>query len=187
MELTRSRTFTIEDFRALPEIRPALEFFGRRVIQKMSPKLPHSIIQGELFFAITCHTKAKRQGRAYPELRCEFGGSSHIFDLCYFAQERMPDPTSPADRDQIEVPPDLAIEILSPGQTVGELKRKLRSAIRRGVRIGWLIDEARRQVEIVRPGRRARVLEHGDVIDGEDVLPGFCLALDEMLGWVAGN
>lgn len=185
--LTRSRPFSIDDFRSIPEVRPALEYFGGRVIQKVSPKLPHSIIQLELGVVLLTYSRAKQLGRAYSELRCTFRGDSHVFDLCFFSQDRLPDPTSPADRDQIEVPPDLAIEILSPGQTVGELKRKLRSAIRRGVRVGWLVDEARRHVHVLRSGRKPRVLEIGDVLDGEDVLPGFSLSLDEMFSWVAGN
>lgn len=187
MPTVESRRFTLADFRTLPEISPPLEYFGRRVIQKVSPKLPHSVIQAELLIVLALHNRATKQGRVYPELRCTFGWASHVFDLCVFVADRLPDPTDPADRDDILVPPDLAIEIRSPGQTVGELAGKLRSAVRRGVRAGWLIDESRRRVQVVRPRTKARILSPGDALDGEDVLPGFRLPLDEVFGWVGGR
>jgi len=187
MATVKPKAFSIDDFRALPEVKPSLEFFGGRVIQKMSPKLPHSIIQSELMLVLYAYAKPSRIGRVYPELRCTFGGSSHVFDLCFFAQDRLPDPTKPADRDEVATPPDLAVEILSPGQTVGELSRKLRSAIRRGVRLGWLIDEHRRNVHVLHPTRKPQVLRAGGVLSGEDVLPGFALPVAELFGWVDGN
>lgn len=64
MSSIESRRLTLADFRTLPDISPPLEYFGRRVLQKMSPKLPHSIIQGELLFALTTHVRATQQGRA---------------------------------------------------------------------------------------------------------------------------
>ena len=164
-----------------------MEFFGGRVIQKMSPRLPHGIIQLELGSVLLIHARASKLGRAYSELRCTFGGSSHVFDLCFFVRDRLPDPTNLVDRDKICAPPDLAIEILSPGQTVGELARKLRSAVRRGVRLGWLIDEKRRGVHVFHPTRPPLILRPGDILTGAEVLPGFALPVAELFGWVDGN
>jgi len=187
MATVKPNIFTIKDFRALPEVRPSLEFFGGRVIQKMSPTWPHGIIQIELGAYLIAFARPGRLGRAVTELRCTFGGSSYVFDLCFFVRNRLPDPTSPVDREEVSTPPDLAVEILSPGQTVGELSRKLRSAIRRGVRLGWLIDEARRNVHVFHPAKKPQVLRAGDVLSGGEVLPGFALAIDELFGWVGGN
>jgi len=187
MDAVKAKVFSIEDFRALPEVRPSLEFFGGRVIQKMSPKLPHSIIQTRLSSRLLVYAEPIGLGLPYVELRCTFSGNSHVFDLSFFVQNRLPDPTSPIDCDDIRTPPDLAVEILSPGQTVGELSRKLRSAIRRGVRLGWLIDEARRNVHVFHPAKKPQVLRAGDVLSGGEVLPGFALAIDELFGWVGGN
>ena len=187
MDTINSHRFSIEGFRTLPEVKPPLEFFGGRVIQKMSPRLPHSIVQTELSFALLSHTKLTRQGRAYTELRCTFGGSSHVFDLSFFVQSRLPDGRNLADRLEVGSPPDLAVEILSLGQTVGELSRKLRSAIRRGVRLGWLIDESHRTIHVFHPTRKPLVLKPGDMLSGEDLLPGFALAVDEIFRWVDMN
>lgn len=120
-------------------------------------------------------------------MRCTFGGASHVFDLCIFVAGRLPDPTDPADRDDVLAPPDLTIEIRSPGQTIGELVGKLRSSLRGGVRLGWLVDESRRRVHVLRPRTKTQALHPGDVLGGEDVLPGFRLPIDELIGWVGGG
>ena len=112
-----------------------------------------------------------------------FGGQSlMVFDLSFFVRDRQPDPINPQDKNEIRRPPNLAVEILSPGQTAGELSRKLRSAIRRGVRLGWLIDDRKRQVHVLCPGIKSRILRPGDTLDGGDVLPGDILPVAELFG-----
>jgi Uma2 family endonuclease len=174
----------LDQFLRLPEMRPPLEFFGGRAIQKMSPKLRHSIIQGEMYFEITNHARPRGLGVAFVELRCNFKGSSYVFDLSFFCGDRTPDLGAIDERSDVEIAPDLAIEVLSPGQTVGELKKKLRSAIRGGLRLGWLIDPIHRQILVLRAGRVPEVLRPGDILDGDPVVPGFLIPLDVVFGWL---
>jgi len=176
----------LEQFRRLPEIEPPLEYYAGRITQKMSPRLSHSVIQGEMFLGLTTFIRPRKLGRVFMELRCTFGGSSIVPDLSYFREDRMPDPTSRVDRESVAFPPDLTIEIISPGQTVGELKKKIRAALRGGVQLGWLIDQDRRRAFVLRPGKKAEMLGPGDRLSGEGVIPGFLLAIDEMFGWLDG-
>ena len=187
MSSIASKPFALDDFLALPEVRPALEYHGGRLIQKMSPRWKHGIIQPDLTACLNAFARPRRLGRAVTELRCTFGGESHVFDIAYFARDRIPTPEEQEAVGGIPSPPDLAIEILSPGQTVGELSRKLRSAVRRGVRLGWLIDDRKRAVRVLRPGGKPVVLRVGDVLDGGDVLPGFTLPVADLFGWLDDN
>ena len=88
MAMIKPQRYSIADFLTLPEIYPPLEFFGGRVIQKQSPKLPHGIIQGEVFYNLRAHVQPSRLGQVYIELRCVFGGSSHVFDLSFSRLDR---------------------------------------------------------------------------------------------------
>jgi Uma2 family endonuclease len=45
------------------------------------------------------------------------------------------------------------------------------------VRLGWLIDPQKQQVEIYRPGQEVELLQSPTMLSGEDVLPGFTLDL----------
>jgi Uma2 family endonuclease len=84
--------------------------------------------------------------------------------------------------------PDFVIELRS--ETVGEaspaetslkkLQQKMQEYQDNGVRLGWLIDPQHEQVEIYRLGQDVEVLEKPTVLSGEDVLPGFMLALDSI-------
>ena len=174
----------LKQFLRLPEFKPALDYYGGRAIQKMSPKLRHSIIQGEMFLKLVEHARPKKLGDVFPELRCTFRGGSYVFDLSFFLQERLPKPDAEDERADVTIAPDLVLEILSPGQTVGELKKKMGSALRGGVRLGWLIAPARKQILILQKKQKPEVLTCGDILTGKDVLPGFALPVEEIFGWL---
>ena len=187
MKATTGKRAALEVCRRVPELEPPLEYYAGRIIQKLATRLVHSIIQSQFLLKLHTYCRPAKLGDVYLELRSTFGGISIVPDLSYFRQDRMPDPTNPVDREDVLFAPDLIIEILSPNQTVGELSRKLRSAIRRGVRLGWLIDEGHRTVHVFHPTGKPQVLRSGDVLSGEDIVPGFALLLDEMFGWVDEN
>jgi Uma2 family endonuclease len=172
---------TLEQFLMLPEFKPALEFIGGRIIQKMSPKFPHSVIQGELLMALNTFARPRKLGRAYPELRAVFGGAARTPDVSFYKSDRIPKPIFDED---VLLPPDIAIEILSTGQTVAELRLKLRHSLKHGSKLGWLIHPARKQIHVIRPGKKSQLLKIGDLLSGEDVLPGFSLSLEEIFGWL---
>lgn len=78
-----------------------------------------------------------------------------------------------------EVPPLLAVEILSPGDRPGKVMRKIKDYLRAGVGLVWLIDPETRNVTVYQPGREPSLVEQDQELAGEDVLPGFsCLAGD---------
>ena len=183
MGITKEQLTGIDAFLLLPEFKPALDYYDERAIQKMSPKLRHSIIQGRMYLKLTSHIESVGEGgAAYPELRCTFRKRSFVFDLSYFREGRIPT-LSEDHRADVTEPPDLAIEILSPGQPLGELRRKFRAAIRGGVALGWLINPIQGQILIFRPAGKTVVLKPGEILLGEAVLPGFALRVDEILGW----
>jgi Uma2 family endonuclease len=173
--------YTLTQFLRLPEFKPALEYIGGRIIQKMSPKLPHSVIQSELLLALNTFARPRKLGRVFPELRAVFGGSAQVPDLSFYAAHRVPKVVGDED---VTIPADIAVEILSPGQTVGELRLKLRHSLRHGSRLGWLIQPSRKRIHVLRPGQKSRILKVGDDLSGEDVLPGFLLSLEEIFGWI---
>lgn len=49
-----------------------------------------------------------------------------------------------------------------------------------GVRLGWLIDTTKKQVEIYRQGQDVEVLESPTMLSGEEVLPEFLLDLNKV-------
>jgi Uma2 family endonuclease len=74
-----------------------------------------------------------------------------------------------------EVPPVLAVEVLSPTDKVNKVNRKIADYLRSGVGLVWLADPEERTVTVYRRGREPRLHEASEELAGEDVLPGLTL------------
>jgi Uma2 family endonuclease len=178
------RGMTLQQFLRLPEAKPALEYVEGMVVQKVSPKTRHSVLQAELLVVLRSHGRSRKLGRPYPELRCTFGGRSLVPDLSFFAHGRIPKDTSGMPVDDVFLAPELAIEIISPGQTIKNLSARAQRCVINGVVACWVIQPTRRQVHVFRRGQPPETLELGDTLEEPDVLPGSALALEELFGWL---
>lgn len=100
-------------------------------------------------------------------------------DVAFIAWRSLPDGRVP-DTAIPEVAPDLAIEILSKGNTPGEMARKRQDYFAAGVRLIWIIDPVARCVEIYLNPDDHIVRTERDSLDGGQVLPGFSVALSDL-------
>lgn len=74
--------------------------------------------------------------------------------------------------------PDFVLELRSPSDRMGPLKKKMEEYRANGARLGWLIDPARQEVFIYRAaGKAPERLVDPATVSGEDVLPGFTLEM----------
>jgi Uma2 family endonuclease len=99
-------------------------------------------------------------------------------DAAFVRKERIP--PGYRLRSFIPVAPDLAVEVLSSSNTHREIERKIALYLAAGTTLVWVAHPLRQTVEVVRPGVERRLLRSGDVLDGEDVLPGFRLPVAEI-------
>ena len=114
-----------------------------------------------------------------------------------FVLERDPDTVLPPDvafvrRERIEAsgfpatfwegPPDLAVEVTSPGDTRREVEEKVASWLAAGTCLVWVVDPKRVVVEIHEPDGAPRRLERSDMLDGEPLFPGFRLPVTDIFG-----
>ncbi len=96
-------------------------------------------------------------------------------DVAFVARDRVVD-----TEKFIPLAPDLAIEVLSPGDTFSEVDERVEAWLGYGTREVWVVDPRRRTVQIFRPGRPAEALTEQDAIDGGDLLPGFRLVVRDL-------
>jgi Uma2 family endonuclease len=69
--------------------------------------------------------------------------------------------------------PDLAVEVVSPGDTVGEVDEKVKAWLDAGVVMVWVVDPAWRSVTVYRSARDIETLTEDERLDGQEVVPGF--------------
>jgi Uma2 family endonuclease len=82
-------------------------------------------------------------------------------------------PSVPHGRPYLDGAPDLAVEILSPGNTRKGMAEHVALYLRTGSRLVWVVDPIRLTITVHRPNHDTVVLHVGDQLSGEDVLPGF--------------
>jgi Uma2 family endonuclease len=111
-----------------------------------------------------------------------FAGRVRMPDIAYISWDRLPGrqrPTEPV----WDVAPNLAIEILSPLNTPGEMRRKRDDFFATDVQLVWEIDPVARTVAVfTRPDAPDAVLAVPAVLDAAPVLPGVTPPLADLFG-----
>lgn len=76
--------------------------------------------------------------------------------------------------------PDLAVEILSPGDRRGAVLAKVEDWLTAGVSLLWVIDSKRVTAKVYRADGSVSLVTSTGELDGEDVVPGFRCALADV-------
>jgi len=76
--------------------------------------------------------------------------------------------------------PDLMVEVLSPSDTIDVMEEKLAQLFSEGMRLAWVVHPRRRSVHVYHSLTESRVLTGEDVLDGENVIPGFKMELSRI-------
>ena len=76
--------------------------------------------------------------------------------------------------------PDFVVELRSPSDRLSVLQEKMQESLNNGVQLGWLIDPIDKQIYIYRPDQSVEVLEDPVSLQGDPVLPGFLLPVQEL-------
>jgi Uma2 family endonuclease len=186
MVQTPIKSISLEAFLKLPATKPASEFVDGQIIQKPMPQGKHSTIQRDICNAIEAALKPARIARAYPELRCTFGGRSTVPDVTVFAWERIPRDDDGKVANVFQIAPDWTIEILSPEQSQTKVVRNILHCLSNGTKMGWLIDPEEELIFVYFADRTLAVFEEKDSLlpVPEFALP-FKLTVVELFGWLA--
>jgi len=107
-------------------------------------------------------------------------GLVRIPDLSFIAWDKLPGRESPQDPIP-DLAPDLAVEVLSEGNTKPEMARKVREYLEAGARLVWLIDPKKRTARVFSTLGKSALVRADQALDGGDVLPGFVLLLSDLL------
>jgi Uma2 family endonuclease len=102
----------------------------------------------------------------------------------FFYWERFPGCTLP-DEEIGSVIPDLVAEVLRPGNTEPEMRRKLGEYFEAGVRLVWALDPATETAVLYTAPQQAVAIPRDGALDGGAVLPGFTLPLEEVFASTA--
>ena len=143
------RRLTVDDLEAIPEEHEGdrQELIYGELVVSPPPVLRHQIISGNIYSAIDRLVRDSELGTLFhPPTGVRFAADSLLIpDICFVARDR---------RDvmgvkTIDIPPDLVVEILSPGTRRRDLNDKCELYARFGVREYWIVDPDKRSVTVL--------------------------------------
>ena len=107
-------------------------------------------------------------------------GLVRIPDVSFISWGRLPGGESPKEPVP-DLVPDLAVEVLSEGNTPAEMRRKVGEYFDAGVRMVWLIDPRKRTAHVYASPTDSVEVRADQALDGGELLPGFSVGLGDLL------
>lgn len=121
--------------------------------------------------------KAHRLGRVYTGETAFVRGldTVRVPDVAFVRMER-----AALRRGFFPGPPDLAVEVYSPSESVPQLMCKVRQYLEAGAHTVWVVYPEQKQVHVMSRSGEDRILSAGEVLDAPDLLPGFSVAVESL-------
>lgn len=99
-------------------------------------------------------------------------------DVAFIAAVRIPSEGLPTR--YFPGPPDLAVEIVSPSNTLVEVQARISDYLAAGTRLIWVVEPRSRTITTYRSDQEIRLLREDGELDGGDVVPGFRMGVKEV-------
>jgi Uma2 family endonuclease len=179
---TEKKVWTDEAFMALPDDGQHYEIVNGELIDMGNSGALHGYIAIILSSALFAVVMAQKLGALFDSSTAfkMKNGNKRSPDISFFAKERL------QELDHLPIgfldgAPDLAIEILSPTNTIEEIDSKLAEYFENGARLVWVINPNQHHVLVYRSAQEPdRLLKSADFLDGEEVVPGFTLPVADL-------
>lgn len=132
----------------------------------------HGEVCAQIIIELGIYLKQNKVGRIYtPDTTFMIGANERLPDVGFISAERRPEEGAPLSKWGI--PPDLAIEVISPNDVWNKVKRKVREYFAAGVRQVWLVSYEDKEVMVYGSLTDVAVFAENDELTSESLLPGF--------------
>jgi Uma2 family endonuclease len=174
------KIWTDEEFMALPDDGNRYEVVNGELVAVGSAGAKHGYYVSLIHILLGAYVRSQKLGFTF-DSDTSFkmkSGNRRSPDCSFFSKERLRS-LGGIPKGYIEGAPDLAIEVLSEANTVGEIHDKIVEYFENGSRLVWVIHPEEKYVLVYRQPEPAALKRPGDILEGEEVIPGFALDLSE--------
>ena len=179
-----TRLMTAEELLKLPRGRFRYELVNGEVRQMSPAGHNHGRVAARLTGALFPHVEENDLGEVYA---AETGfmlrsnpDTVRAPDVAFVRRERADNVGE--TRGYFPGAPDLAVEVLSPNDTVREVEEKVAEWLEYGTRLIWVISPKLHTATVYRSLTDIKTLTENDALDGEDVIPGFRCPITTLFG-----
>ena len=173
------RTYNVEEFMDLPDDGKLYELVEGKLFEMSQPGDEHGRVSDNLYSYLSRFVRQNKLGRLYLPTGFRLGGRTvRAPDVGFVTASRVP----PVSRKAVAVPPDLAVEVISPTDVWSEIVDKNSQYQQAGVPLVWLLDPYSQVVFVYRlnSGLVPQVLGPEADLDGENIVPGFKLKVSNL-------
>lgn len=187
-QVTEQVKLSLADWSRRYDQEGPFEYVDGRIVPLSPNKFEHVVLEKRLFTALWSYEEASQAGEVFTEMpfvqldTSDWVKGSRVPDLLFITKERLE-----AYKSQIEnygdkpliLVPDLAIEIVSPGDTYTDIEDKVAEYLANGVQAVWVVNPRNKSIKVSRlnkPDVRFRV---GETL-ADELLPGFTLELSTL-------
>ena len=179
MASSTTHVTTADDLLRLPDDDLFHELVDGRLITMSPPGFGHGLCGGRLHVALSTFVSRRRLGVVVPQdtgfkLRSD-PDTVRAPDVAFVSRARIP--PGPFPSAYWNGAPDLAVEVLSPGERLAATEAKIREYLTCGARAVWVVRPRTRTMSIYHAGEPPVVFTQADSIEDPVVLPGFTYAL----------
>lgn len=180
--MATTRMATVDDLLAIEDDGYQYELVNGE-IRRMSPAGGEaSILAGGILAHLWNFVREHQLGRVFGAdgtfILDERPPTAVAPDVAFVRMDRMP-PASELPRPLL-LAPDLAVEVVSPSDTMPQVAKKVRRYLDAGTPLVWVVIPRRKQVIVHRTQGDPITLGVDDGLDGGDVLPGFHLKVADI-------
>lgn len=176
----QDRLYTVQDLAAMPDDGKIYELHNGVLIEVAGSKYQQTRLAAWIIHLLLTYIEQQGLGGAVTgadgaaELN-EF--NTRIPDAAYISPER--------DQQQkvnsyLQGAPDLAVEVVSPSNSDLEMQQRAGEYLGAGARLVWIVNPAKRTIDIYRLHGIRVHLDIEGIADGGDVLPGLALPLQRI-------
>jgi Uma2 family endonuclease len=177
----RTKIWTDEAFMALPDNENRYEIVDGELISLGNSGMEHGNIGIFLGGLIEIFVRQHNLG-----VTCDSstafkmnGGNKRSPDISFVSKERLIG-LKRLPKGFFDGAPDLAVEIISPGNTFEEIHNKIEEYFESGTRLLWVIHPDEKYVLIYHVPQPDRLLRSADILDGEDVILNFKVPVSDL-------
>ena len=160
-------TMTLEEF--LASDLEGYEYVKGELVPMPPTSLEHGEIGIRIVRHLDRHVHENQLGHVYTsDTGFRVGERMLIPDVAFVSTARLPENRKKAS----PVPPDLAIEVVSPTDAQSRVSEKVQAYLDAGTSMVWVLDPVLKTVAVYQPDDY-KLLMRGDTLTGENVVEGF--------------
>jgi len=166
---------SLEEFERLPDNGMRHELNKGDLVEMPPPGFDHTRLAKKIARILEQFAEPKGLGEVFVEAGFQLSIDPPTYrqpDVCFLTASRL---NKAWEGKYLQGAPELAIEIVSPGNSAADLEEKVEQYLGAGGRAVWVVYPKLRRVHVHRPDGTITALTGHQQLTGDDILPGLSI------------